>query len=264
MIRLYRRLTLALRLASLAATTPAQLLLFIWSVYASMRVACAFLPVWIIRVPIRFPNAVCSIEFRMRSDIWELKDVLLDKEYAPLDLHDPKIIIELGSNIGISTVYLATQYPNARILTTEPNPFLASQLAANISACKNIDLHTFALAAHDGPIPLYVGTSSLGSSLERKAGQEAVSVEGVSADRLLERLGIEHADLIKFDIEGAEQYLFRSFAGLESIDAYLGEVHYDRMPITKEEVRETFRAYRISSYSAGRADREILYMKKKT
>src|SRR5438128_1024549 len=54
------------------------------------------------------------------SDLRVVLKVLADHEYTtPLPIN-PKLIIDAGANIGISALYFANRYPNARIYAIEP------------------------------------------------------------------------------------------------------------------------------------------------
>jgi hypothetical protein len=46
-----------------------------------------------------------------------------------------------------------------------------------------------------------------------------------SVDSLLHELGIDRVDLLKIDVEGAEDEVLRSFEGLAHVSAVVGEIH---------------------------------------
>lgn len=98
-----KRLTLALRLSGLGATRRDRVLIFLWSGYATLQRFNSFLPVQPIRVSLRFPRGSHRVEFRTISDLWVTKDVLLEREYDIPEPKDPRTIIDLGCNIGISS-----------------------------------------------------------------------------------------------------------------------------------------------------------------
>src|SRR5215469_16248345 len=54
------------------------------------------------------------------SDVYCLKNIFLDEEYlTPFDV-DPKVIIDGGANIGMSTLFFSQKYPGAKIVAVQP------------------------------------------------------------------------------------------------------------------------------------------------
>src|SRR5262245_55671701 len=53
------------------------------------------------------------------TDPWVLKQVLLDRHYDFSLPQDPKIIVDVGANIGLSAVFFANKYPNATVFALE-------------------------------------------------------------------------------------------------------------------------------------------------
>lgn len=251
-----KRLSLALKIAALPATPLERALLFAWSGAAALR-----LPLPPLRVRIRFPGGAHAISFKAIADVWVLKDVLLDREYDHPYPGAPEVIVDLGANIGISTAYFAARFPGAIVHAVEPNPHLARQLAENLAGFGNVRVHHFALGAGDGRASLSLGASSAASSIVARVGANAVSVETVSFATLFARIGSERIDILKFDIEGAERYLFERPAP-RPVGAYVGEIHYDKMPLVRDDICAALAGYAIEEYPAGRDDRALIYAQK--
>jgi FkbM family methyltransferase len=247
-----KRLALALRIARLAATPYGRALLFLWSGASALG-----LPLPPLSIGIRFPGRIGRITFKTLADIWVLKDVLIDREYDRPYPGSPAVIVDLGANIGIASAYFAARYPRALVHAIEPNPRLAKQLAGNLSGFPNVRIHAWALGSADGHAPLFLGASSAASSLGARAGAPSVTVETVSLATLFARIGAEKIDVLKFDIEGAERYLFEGAP--RAIGAYVGEVHYDKMPLGRDDILRALVGYAIEEYPAGRSDRALLY-----
>jgi len=137
---------------------------------------------------------------------------LMTDEYAFVPRLLPRVesILDLGANIGDSARYFAAAYPNAKIVALEPD-------AGNIEMCrKNVALM---LA---GPRIVckqcFVGASSGQAGIDRSGGEWAYSMKKgltgqeqirvVTIAELLPEFGGGGVDLLKCDIEGAEQELF--------------------------------------------------------
>lgn len=197
------------------------------------------------------------------SDFWVMKDVLVDREYDIALTEEPCTIVDLGSNIGISALFFATRYPHAIVHAVEPNPELYAQLIKNTQVCKNIVVHALAIAGQNGTGELFVGESAAGSSMvDHSAKDKKYSVATLTFDEFLRENKIESVDLLKFDIEGAEQYLIRDFSRKEIVGCYLGEMHYDLCECTPEEVCKAFSHFTVEEYALSKKDRTIIILKR--
>ena len=161
---------------------------------------------------------------RGTSDVWCLQNVFLDQEYATPFHVDPKVIIDAGANIGLTTLFFSRKYPGARIISIEPEASNFAILKKNCGALPNVNLIQGALwptsrklviqdsDAEKWAFSVAEGTDSAGSE----------SVKAVTIPGLLRELGIEHIDILKLDIEGAERELFNT--GAESWLGAVGQI----------------------------------------
>jgi FkbM family methyltransferase len=150
-----------------------------------------------------------------------LEEVFVDEAYGSgLPAH-AQAIIDLGSHVGLSALYLAARYPNARLLAVEPNPTLSGRLRRNLARVERVTVAPVAVADKDGKARLRVGSGSWSGRLEDTAGY---LVPTVTLNTLLQRHRFDAVDVLKFDIEGAE---FRALPGadLSAVKALVGEVH---------------------------------------
>lgn len=201
----------------------------------------------------------CKITVRRISDFWVMKDVLVDREYD-VAFEDPKIIIDLGSNIGIAALFFATKYPKAVVHAIEPNPIIFTDLVANTSEFKNIRVYDIAITEKTGKLDLYVGRSGAGSSTSRRSGfRKQYSVRSKTLDDFLRENNIQQVDLLKFDVEGAETAIFRGFNGFKKIRSYVGEIHYDLNDLTPEEIKGKAADYIVTEQYV-RQDRSVIQL----
>ena len=208
---------------------------------------------------IKINGFVCRIIVRRISDFWVMKDDLLDREYD-IETKDPKIIIDLGANIGISTLFFATKYPGGVIHAVEPNPDIYPDLSFNTSGFKNIKIYQVAIAEKNGKIDLYTSKSGASSStLLRDSSDKHYIVDAITLDNFLKENGIKRVDVLKFDIEGAETVIFRSFDGFNKVRSYAGEIHYDLNDLTRKEIMEKARNYSFKEKYLKKG-RSILYL----
>ena len=116
------------------------------------------------------------------------------------------VIIDCGSNIGMSILYFKKIYPKAKIIGFEPDPGIFTYLQKNIQAnrIEGVTVHMAALASDSGT-GILVGDGKYGSSLALNPDAVGPAREGieVSCVRLADYLD-EPIDLLKMNIEGVE------------------------------------------------------------
>lgn len=153
-------------------------------------------------------------------------------EYSVPGSLDPKVILDIGGNIGVASIFFARTFPNARIFSFEPVPENYALLKENVSSLANVSALPVALGSEDKEAEIYWSreyTNLGGFSFFEKPGNDArpIRVQVKHAGRYLRALGIEKVDLIKIDTEGAEFDILTSFdeAMLANASWIVGELH---------------------------------------
>jgi FkbM family methyltransferase len=145
----------------------------------------------------------------------------------------PRVILDIGGNIGAASIYFANQYPSARIFCFEPIPANFAVLEKNIAPYPNITGLNVALGPRDETIEMIESPDSrnLGgfSMYQRGAAAECRRVPVVcrAIDGMLNELGIGVPDLIKIDTEGAEFLILTAIKSemLSRVQWIAGELH---------------------------------------
>lgn len=178
-----------------------------------------------------------SVHYRPgTSDAHLIYGILLKKgkkaEYRlPVKLA-PKVILDIGANIGISALFFADQFPQADIYAFEPMPENFAVLQRNAEG-KRITPINVALDATDGQRELILSPheSNFGglSFYQRGAAADArrVTVTTRNPASLLRELGVNKVDMIKIDTEGAEHSILVAFDAklLQEVTWITGELH---------------------------------------
>lgn len=168
-----------------------------------------------------------DITYRLnRGDIQSIREVWMEQAYRlPFTLR-PKIIIDLGANIGLTSVWLAHRYKPTRIIAVEPSPDNARLARLNLSR-NNVpsELIEAAVGPQDGTA-LFQGS---GDSNIGRVGTAGAPVPVVSMRTILSRHSPGSAvDLMKMDIEGGEQALLtENTEWLDQIRSIVAEFHPD-------------------------------------
>jgi FkbM family methyltransferase len=175
------------------------------------------------------------------SDTRLIYSILLKRgrksEYAlpracALDPARVRTVLDIGANIGISAVYLASIFPNAEVHAFEPEPGNVALLSENAKAIPRIRVHPFALGAEDGELTLYSSDEAVnfGGFSAHGLGVDASRSQRVPvrhAGRCLAALGVRQVDVIKIDTEGAEWDILTSLGKplLDAVQLIMGELH---------------------------------------
>jgi FkbM family methyltransferase len=183
----------------------------------------------ILRPGIRFP-----FYLRVRtSDYHCYKQIFDGQEYAFQVSRQPRTIIDAGANIGLASIYFANKFPNARIISIEPEISNYELLERNTAAYDKITPVLGALWNEESELHLvdpgngkwgYIAQQSDGRG--EHLGKMHQQGRGITMDSLLEDFGIERVDVLKVDIEGSEREVFRGRpAWVGKVDALIIEIH---------------------------------------
>jgi FkbM family methyltransferase len=174
-------------------------------------------------------NKPAKLYFWHQLDFDLYHDTFVKEEYG-LTLDDnPKIIFDLGGNIGSTVVYFATKYPGAHIYCFEPDPSNIEMLKLNTADF--MDRLTIIEKAvwkeSSKTLKFYIVPDKHWSSslLPRSKSDIEIEVKTISLDDAMEEFHIDNIDLLKYDIEGAEYEVFENFKKKTCVYNYVGEIH---------------------------------------
>lgn len=167
------------------------------------------------------------------SDARVLRQVFARREYQCV-AHEPALryLVDCGANVGYTTFFLLSRYPDARAVVVEPD-------SGNMTLCrKNLapfaDRVTFVQAgvwSASQPMVVVRGAYRDGAEWSfqvRPAGAgEAPDFQARTVDDLLAEGGFPHADVLKMDIEAAEAQVFQPGCGswLPKVRTLVIELH---------------------------------------
>jgi FkbM family methyltransferase len=123
------------------------------------------------------------------------------------------VFVDVGANIGQTLLEIFATHPNATYLGFEPIPVCAAYVAAMIEAneWKKATILTSALAADEGVLALYRHsgyiTDTCATVLEDfRPGRDFSKswIPCLRFDAVRDKLKLDHIDLVKIDVEGAE------------------------------------------------------------
>lgn len=145
----------------------------------------------------------------------------------------PGVIIDAGANIGLASIYFSNRFPEAKIFAIEPEESNFKMLSMNVAPYHNIKPIHAALWNENKEINLVdPGFGNWGfmtqenDGKEEKFGEQCHTVQGMTVEAIMKAWEIEHIDVLKIDIEGAEREVFYDPSlWIEHVDALVVEIH---------------------------------------
>jgi len=121
------------------------------------------------------------------------------------------VIIDVGAHAGVFTVKSARSANRGRVVALEPHAgnFRYLQENLRLNGIANVTALKLAAYSEPGRLHLYLNPehSDCHSITERQANHDRfkkVPIIATTLDELKQKLGLDHIDLIKIDVEGAE------------------------------------------------------------
>jgi FkbM family methyltransferase len=193
-----------------------------------------------------------KLHYRLnRGDMQSIREVWMDECYRlPFDL-TPDRLVDLGANIGLTSLWFARRYGCASVIAIEPSPDNARLTRLNLEENQvRAEVIEAAVGPRDGTAMFEdAGDSNVGHVNATGGGRQ---VTMISMDTVLGKLppGAE-VDLVKLDIEGGEGPLLAENLGwlgrVRSIIAEFHPPHIDYPAVVKTIEGEGFRYFPANS-----------------
>ena len=139
-----------------------------------------------------------------------LREVFILGDYSVALQTTAPVIFDCGANIGITSIYLKEQYPNAQITAFEPAEKTFEILKKNLAHFKDVTCVRAALGKQDGGTVRFWemrgkpgGSTSIQEVNEAKSSRRDFTQVEVPATKLSSYIS-GSIDLMKMDIEGGE------------------------------------------------------------
>lgn len=170
----------------------------------------------------------------VKREVWGKDGYYMDlDDYPEIDQTKLKIL-DAGAHIGLATLYWKRLYPLASVMAVEPHPETAAILRKNIEEnfLTKVDVVEAALSDREGQQELFFDKSperwysTAGFTHGAWNGEQQSERVWVKTRRLSDLLREYEPDLVKLDIEGAEEMVLRQAQEqLKIAKIYLVEFH---------------------------------------
>jgi FkbM family methyltransferase len=211
-----------------------------------------------------------SYMFEFRGmDVPIVREIIHEQEYYFLkseieNIQQPNIL-DVGAHIGLFSICMLNVAPKAHIISVEASPDTFRMLTSNVERANSEEganwKAIYRAAWSDTSIIKFDDTGMSMSQQVNKDGK--IEVSGVSLVDLIEMSGADKIDLMKVDIEGAEEeFLCATPEALKSIDRLVIELHNECCDV--EKVKNLLnKSYTTVKYMKDRnSNRPVLYCHK--
>ena len=238
-----------IQLLALTRKRSAQVRLVVAWCGLTLKETAGILPSLRFRVTFDYAGQQVSPLVWDRSELDVITEVFVLRHYEPAADSDAKVILDLGSNIGLSVLYFHICCPEALIVAVEPDPETFRRLELNTKRLSRVRLVNVAVAGESGTVELYSSAHSWEASLYPRAGLNLQRrVPAVTLDDLLGSLRLSDVDVVKMDIEGAETDVLPSARVIQSARVIVFEFHAEHARTTLVELLATVSPFTLERF----------------
>jgi FkbM family methyltransferase len=165
------------------------------------------------------------------TDVALCREIFLDGLYEAEFCEAPRVIVDAGANIGLSSVFYADEFPEARIIAIEPEASNYEMLLKNIAPYPGITPVHAALWKGNGVLNLCdtgAGNTTFQVSDAGDPGWTcgAGRVPAMTLKKIMTDYDLDRIDLLKIDVEGAEKEIFEHSSGwIDRVGLIAVELH---------------------------------------
>ncbi|MCA9967601.1 MAG: FkbM family methyltransferase [Anaerolineales bacterium] len=144
------------------------------------------------------------------SDVATFGQIFVNKEYE-CPVENPRVIIDLGANVGYASIFFANKYPQAKIISVEPEASNFEVLVRNTRQYPNITPVQAAIWSRKAALSIINPGDEKWLFQVAEASNDEEGINAITMQELLEMHGMpDHIDILKIDIESAEKELFEA------------------------------------------------------
>lgn len=121
-------------------------------------------------------------------------------------------VIDIGAGVGEETIVLSSLVgTKGRVYAIEAHPrtFQALRYLVTSNNLTNVETSNVAISDSEGPVAIEDTSNSLANSIIQNTGGNQFSIPGETLDNYVSRHRITRIDLLKMNVEGAEQLIVK-------------------------------------------------------
>ena len=161
-------------------------------------------------VQVRTPLGPFDIRLRSAVDLSTVLGVFCRQDYAPPA--DSRVVIDIGANIGIATLFFLSRNHRAIVYAYEPVEDNLEMFRRNVEPLRErCQLNAVAVAPETGTVDFAVEPTGKFGGMD-VASERTIRVPCIALNEVLESVVSKHGnvDCLKLDVEGSERQLLQS------------------------------------------------------
>jgi FkbM family methyltransferase len=195
---------------------------FLWAIRKS--IICMYKKTKNVKIRLEKRNEHAEIRIGT-SDQNVYNQVWVNQEFH-VDVKKPSLILDAGAHIGLVSQYFAIKYPNAKVVSLEPNQDNFEILKRNTKELNNVYPIKAALWYRECRLKTENPEAEEPWSFRFVEACEGEGVESVTIPGIMKKFDHEHIDILKMDIEGAErEILINSSSWISNVNYMMVELH---------------------------------------
>ena len=181
------------------------------------------------RVTVMLPGRDIPLTIRAgTTDVRVFYEIFVNLEYEWGFQGVPRVVVDAGAYTGFSAAFFANKYPNATIITVEPDEENFALLKINTARFPNVRAIRAAVWRSNSMLSLVdPGSGAWGLQVTGNAAPaEDKVIPAITIDRIIKEFDLDRIDLLKIDVEGSETEIFAEAGSwISSVDTICIELH---------------------------------------
>ena len=165
----------------------------------------------------KIPGLTHPVHLRPRTtDLTTFEQIFVSRNYNLKFPFIPSVIIDCGANTGLASIFFASKFPQAKIISIEPESSNFAALQKNTKAYPQISPLKKAIWNNDGNLFIEdVGKGEYAYTVRESTDKGnhnrkiVGEIECITLNTILKQFSLSQIDLLKIDIEGAEREIFK-------------------------------------------------------
>jgi FkbM family methyltransferase len=150
------------------------------------------------------------------SDVPLFDQMFVHREYNITFTNNPSVIIDGGANIGLFTLQMKNKFPDATIISVEPDKDNYAMLQKNVAGYSDIICENCGLWNRDASLKVYDKYDGGKWAMVVEESNHEGNIKAVSIGNIMQKYGLNRIDLLKLDVETSEKKIF-----LDNYEAWL-------------------------------------------
>lgn len=155
------------------------------------------------KIDIRRPLGIQQATLYSHHDMLTVNEIFCRQDYYAVQ---PRVVVDIGSNIGISVLYFLTRNRECIVYCYEPDPRNIKRLRTNLTGFEGrYHLQEYAVADQEGMVEFGIESTGRYGGIGKNTGN-SIRVPCREINGVLEEVLNKHGriDILKLDIEGME------------------------------------------------------------